>query len=395
MKDLLVSVVIPVGPGAEYLGECMDRVTRQDHPKLEIIVVCEPAAANLASLPSGSDELRVIRERDECSLAHLVNTGMRAARGHVKILLMPHCVPSADDWVTTMAEPFSDDAVGAVVSQCEVEANGRPPLMFRLLESVDPQASRNRSGGLEKRLTVSYVCDAYRASLLADIGYFGAEAMGSPGEAIDASVKIADAGYSVVLSDRARAAYRIPRRRCETGLALRGALDFGRADAVLDRMYELRWLNSGVCAAALLSLFLLPVAALSLPIALILSFAVFVWGWFLAVRIPILGWECPTAVLNFAASATVVLLIRDDWWPELFGRELHPAIVRQWCWLAAVTASYLLVLLLKGLWSAIRSCRRLRDLPGAPAVLVLSLAWWLLAGVGYVRARLGDGSSRT
>ncbi|NIM71038.1 MAG: hypothetical protein GTO48_11435, partial [Xanthomonadales bacterium] len=82
-------------------------------------------------------------------------------------------------------------------------------------------------------------------------------------------------------------------------LALTRAFDFGRADARLYRQHEVRWLNAGVFSAALFSLLLLPLALVNLPLALISSGLVFVWAWLLPLRMPLLGWEMPTAVLSF------------------------------------------------------------------------------------------------
>ncbi|MHC4789400.1 MAG: glycosyltransferase family 2 protein, partial [Planctomycetota bacterium] len=324
MKDPLASVVIPVGADSELLGRCLDRVRRQDFPKKEIIVVCSPQAADLPSIPEGSEELRVIRERRPADLGHLINTGMRAARGHVKILLMPHCVPVGNGWIRIMLEPFEDDEVGVVISQCFPLERRDPGLAARLLDSVDSPERRRAKAGPAPQQTVSNRCDAYRASLLADIGYFAGGGLNGAAQAIDASVKIADAGYSIVLSGGAVAAYNAPQSRRRLGRVLREALEYGRSDASLDRLYELCWLNAGVCAAALLSLFLLPVAALNLPVAVILGMAIFAWGFFLALRIPLLGWECPVAVVNFAGYVALILLIRDGWSPELLGKQVHP-----------------------------------------------------------------------
>ncbi|MHC4788295.1 MAG: glycosyltransferase, partial [Planctomycetota bacterium] len=387
-RDPLASVVIPVGPDAEFLGKCLDRVRRQDFKKKEIIIVCDAGAADLASIPEGSEELRVIREREPAELSRLINDGMRAARGHVKVLLMPHCIPVGNGWLRVMVEPFERDEVGVVVSQCFPLERSEPGLAARLLDSVDPPERRAHRGGPSPLRVVSHRCDAYRASLLADIGYFAGNGLAAPGQAIDASIKVADAGYSIVLSEGAVAAYNAPRRRRSLARVLATALEYGRSDAMLDRLYDLSWLNAGVLAAALLSLLLLPVAALSLPVALALSIGLFIWAGFLGLRLPVLGWECPLAVFNFAAYVGVILLIRDDWRPGLFGLQTHPAVIRQWCWLAALAGSNLALVTRLALRGALRSCRSLRGLAYAVPVFVLGMAWWLLAGVGYLGGRL-------
>ncbi len=388
MKDPLASVVVPVSTDFRSLGQCLESLVRQDFENKEIIVVCDPRAREAASLPQAAKNLRIIREKDPCTTDQLINSGMRAARGQVKILLMPHCIPVGNGWIRSMVEPFDSDEVGAVVSQCFAMGRTESGLPAQLLESIDPQQRRSSRPGLSPQRAVSHLCDAYRASLLADIHYFRGGHMASPGQAIDISIKIADAGYSVVLTDAAVASYNVPERHRRLRGVMREAWLYGYTDAVLDRLYDLRWLNSGVFAAALISLLLLPLAVLSLPAAVILSIALLVWGGFLALRAPLVHWECPVAILNFAAYAAVVLLIRDDWWPGLFGKERHPAIIRQWCWLGTLTGSYLLLVLYSGLQQAARTLRRPRGALYAIPVLLLSVPWLLLAGLGYLRGRV-------
>lgn len=390
MKDLLASVVIPVGPGCESLGQCLDRVMHQDFVKKEVIVVCDPRAPEADALPRGSEELRVVRERQPRSPGQLINDGMRAARGHVKVLLMPHCVPIGSGWLQGLLEAFEDDDVGVVVSQCITAAESPPRLAARLLDSADPPLRRNGQGRPIPVQTVSHQCDAYRASVLADVGYFDTDGLTHPGEAVDMSIKMVDAGYAMVLSDKAVVRYGVPPAGSRLRSALRKALDYGHADAVLDRLYNLRWLNAGVHAAALCSLCLLPLALLSLPVAVAGSLLILVWSAFLALRMPLVGWECPVLAVNFAAYAAMMLLLRRDWAPGLFGMEMHPAIIRQWCWLAALGGSYLLLVGQAAGRGAVRTCRRAGGARYAPAVFLLGFLWWFLAGVGYVLGRLSS-----
>ncbi len=388
IENSLVSVVIPVVPGSHSLGQCLEKVVRQDFPNKEVIVVCAPGAADAASLPTRTKGVRVIREREPSTLARLVDSGMRTARGQFRILLMPHCVPVGDGWMRNMVAPFEDEQVGAVVSQCYELDRSEPGLAARLLDTIDPRQRRSPGKSPGREQVVSYLCDAYRASVAANVDYLALEGLTASGQAIALSIKTAEAGYSIVLSDDAVAGYNAPEDRRRLGKVMAKALDYGRTDALLDRLHNLCWLNSGVLAAALLSLPLLPVAVLSLPAAVIVSIALFIWGWFLSLRVPLLRWECPAAIANFIAYAAVVLTIRGGWWPELFGREMHPAIIRQWCWLGALTGSYLLLIAYTCVRGAARALRRPRGWVYALPVLLLGVPWWLLAGVGYLRGRL-------
>jgi hypothetical protein len=296
---------------------------------------------------------------------------------------MPYCVPVGTDWMRGMAGPFQDDSIGVVVSQCFASEGSKRGLISRLLDSVSPPEKRSAKPGLLRQDTVSHLCDAYRAGLLADVGYFGGDGLTEAAQPLDISVKVADAGYSIVLSDAAAVTYNMPGSRGRLAGALRKALDYGLADAQLDKLHGLHWLNAGVLAAAFFSLFLLPVAAYNLPLALVLGAVLFVWSAFLSLRLPVLGWEWPLVVGNALAFVAIILLVRRDWWPSFFGKQIHPAIIREWCWLAAITAFNLLVLGETALAGAVGTVRRPVDVLYVMPVFALGLPWRLLVGVGY------------
>ncbi len=388
MDEPVVSVVIPVGADSVPPGQCLEAVLRQDYEKKEVIVVCDPRAHARESLPPGTDEMRIIRERSPVPMMRLVNDGMRAARGHVKILLKPRCLPVGDQWIRQMLELFDDETVGVVVSRTEPGGPVRPTLAERLLESVQDTLGGSADDGPVALQLVGHRCDAYRASLLADIGYFGEE-LPEPGEAVAVSLRIDDAGYRILLSDTARTTWG-GGRSWRLGEVFREALDYGRADALLARSHDVRWLNSGVHSVAFFSLFLLPLALISLPAAVILSAALFVWGAFLSLRLPLIGVEYPVSVLNFAVYVGVVLAIRNGWRPGVFGRQVHPAILRQWFWLAAMTGTYLMLLLRAGAGNARRALRLGAGLLRAVPVGLLGMGWWLVTGLGYLRGALLD-----
>jgi hypothetical protein len=64
---------------------------------------------------------------------------------------------------------------------------------------------------------------------------------------------------------------------------------------------------------------------------------------------------------------------------------VHPAIIRQWCWVAATAGSYLLLLVWASAWGAARACLARRGVLYALPILVVGAVWRLLAGVGYLR----------
>ena len=77
-----------------------------------------------------------------------------------------------------------------------------------------------------------------------------------------------------------------------------------------------------------------------------------------------------------------------DWRPDLFGKSVHPALIRQWCWLAALTGSNLLLVARSAFQGTARTLRQPGALVYGVPVFALGLLWWLLVGVGYLRGRL-------
>ena len=384
MHHPMVSVVIPVVAAHDSLGECMDAVLRQRYDRKELVLVC--AHGQAPPVPEQDAAVRLVRHSGPAGPAHLINAGLRAATGSIKVLLMPHCVPAGERWLEALIEPLEDEAVAAVVSQCTAPQKREMGLAARLTHSIACPEQKNPSGQPTEVEVVSHLCDAYRAGVLEELAYMDEESFASPGEAIDLSIRIRDAGYRIVLSAAAAVYYDDPPENRSLFGALRKALDYGYSDAVLSKIYHLEWLGSGRYLAALLALLLLPLGLLSLPFALIATAGLFAWGWFLPLRTPVVRWEWPVALLNLMLFVAIVLLVRDEWLPGLFDRRLsHPAIIRHWCMLAAMTGSYLLILLHAGVRGAVRSVvndgSRLSALP----LVVLGMLWWLASGVGFLK----------
>ncbi len=386
MTDPSVSVVIPVAAGAGSLSSCLESVLAQSYEKKEVVVVCRAGEAP-AALKKATD-VRVVTASEGAGLAHLINAGFRAARGEIKVLLMPHCTPVGDRWIEELLRPFDDETVEVVVSQCNLTRRDRQGLPARLLRSVVRPELKNRGGQPAELDVVSHLADAYRASALEELGYLD-EGFVSPGEAIDISVRLTLAGHRIVLSPTAMVLCHDPPESRSFSGVFRKALDYGHCDAVLAKTYNVDWLSSRVYAAALFSLLLLPVGLAKLPVAVILAGMLFAWGWFLPLRLPVLRWEWPVAVLNLVVYAGIILAIRDEWAPGVFApRRSHPAIIRQWCILGAMTFSYALMLVSVGLRSAVRTLVRDRSFLAALLIFPLSMVWWLVTGVGFLRGYL-------
>jgi N-acetylglucosaminyl-diphospho-decaprenol L-rhamnosyltransferase len=84
----LVSVIVPSLNGAHLLPDCLDSLTRQSYPNLEVIVAdgasSDPTADLLAREYANVRLLRLQRNR---GFAGNVNAGLRAAHGEIVCLL--------------------------------------------------------------------------------------------------------------------------------------------------------------------------------------------------------------------------------------------------------------------------------------------------------------------
>jgi len=385
MKDVFVSVVIPASGKGSPVGPCLEKVLKQNYEKKEVIVACDAEAEQTLDIPANSAGVRVIRQKGRAEFAHLLNSGMRAARGAVRVLLMPECIPAGQNWLEQMVKPFEEEDVGVVVSQCRIREKKQMGLHERFINAVANVERINKKGRPVEQQLVSHLCDAYRASALAEFGYFEEDVFARPGEAVDASLKTADAGYSIVLSPEATVFYRPPDRQRHLRGALAQGLDYGYSDAALSRLYRLERFNSRVSAVALFSLVLIPLGFVSLPVAVILALAIFAWGWFTSVRLPPVPWEWPLGLFNLALYVAIILAIRDGWASWLFGRAMHPAIIRQWCLLAATTGCYLLIIVSAAFVCAVRSVVRDGGVFYSVPILLLAVPWRLMTGVGFLK----------
>jgi len=385
MKDALVSVIIPVGPGSTSVVSCVEKVLKQDYEKKEVVIACDEATEAPEHHVEEAENVRVVTSRGHGSFAGLVNNAMKSARGTIKVLLTPECKPAGRHWLTQMVEPFEDESVGVVVSQCRIEEKKRLGLYERLSDAVAGAEIVNDEDEPVGRELVSHRCDAYRASMLAELGYFEDTSFASPGEAVDMSVKIAESGYSVVCSPGATVYYRPPASHSHFSGVFSKGMDYGYSDAALSKLHGLDWFNSRLFATAIFSFLALPLGAANLPVGVILALALFAWGWFISVRVPLVPLDWPVGLWSLAVYIAIILVIRGEWAPWLFGEQLHPAIIRQWCLLAAVGGSYLLIVLGSAASTTLRSVIRyktgLRSIP----IFGLAFLWWLTTGVGFLK----------
>jgi len=394
MEDPLISVVIPAPAGVPALRPCVEKVLKQDYENREVIVACGAEREEEISLPGEEGRIRKVRQQESGGVPELLNLGLRAAKGDIKIVLSPECLPAGQEWLSAMAKPFEDDEVGAVISQCQVEEKTELSILQRLMQAVD-RVERSVDGDepVPQEL-LSGRCDAFRAEMLEELNYFEKDPSSPPAHAVDLSVRIADAGYSMLLTPDALVTCREAPGVWGDGGALWTGTALGRADSRLASRHGVEWLNTRLFATALGALLLLPIGAFSLPIGTLLALGFIVWGWFLSVRLPPVPWHWPVGVINLGIYAVIVLFLRGDWAPWLFGWQMHPALIRHWCLLAAGTGTYGAVLFCSAADTAVRSASRTGSMARFPSVFLAAIPWWLASGVGYLSGVLAPNAAK-
>jgi GT2 family glycosyltransferase len=114
-----VSVIIPTKHRTDLLTRCLEGLrTRTDYPDLEIIVVDNGAdRAKLDPLlKSESAFHRIVRIEDagDFNFSRLTNSGVRASRGEVVLLLNDDVIAKEAGWLHRMVDSVIDPTIGAV-----------------------------------------------------------------------------------------------------------------------------------------------------------------------------------------------------------------------------------------------------------------------------------------
>jgi GT2 family glycosyltransferase len=114
----LASVIVPSFNGAHLLPECLDSLSRQSYPRLEVIVADGASSDHTEQLLAHAyPTVRLLRLRRNLGFAGNVNAGLRAARGEV-LCLLNNDACAEPDWVVTCVETLvAHPQVGSVASK--------------------------------------------------------------------------------------------------------------------------------------------------------------------------------------------------------------------------------------------------------------------------------------
>lgn len=110
-----ISVVVPVLDAAEYLGTCLDALSRQalEPDRYEVVVVDNGSSDGSYEIASAHPGVNVIRHAEvDPYLAR--NAGARTAIGEIIVFTDAHCV-AEDTWLSEVGRSFSEPGVDLVV----------------------------------------------------------------------------------------------------------------------------------------------------------------------------------------------------------------------------------------------------------------------------------------
>jgi glycosyltransferase involved in cell wall biosynthesis len=152
MAEPLVSVVIPVFAGERFLGEALDSVAAQTHPRVEVIVVDDGSPDASAEIAAARPGVRLLRESHR-GVAAARNAGLAVAEGELIAFL-----DQDDQWlpdklarqVQRLAERPELDLVLCHLEMTLVEGTPRPG-WFEPVWLREPQAGYVPSAWMVRR----------------------------------------------------------------------------------------------------------------------------------------------------------------------------------------------------------------------------------------------------
>jgi GT2 family glycosyltransferase len=211
----LASVIVPSLNGAHLLPACLDSLTAQSHPRVEVIVA-DGASTDATSEVLGRQypSMRLLTLRRNLGFAGNVNAGLRAARGEV-LCLLNNDAQADPDWVAACVETLAQHPeIGSVASKV-LYADGRTINTAGDLLCVDGTA-RQRGNGQSDAPTwneplhvfgASGGAAAYRRAMLADVGLLD-EQFFMYLEDVDLAFRAQLRGWSCLYQPDARAMHR-------------------------------------------------------------------------------------------------------------------------------------------------------------------------------------------
>lgn len=235
---LSVSVVVPVLDAARTLSSCLTALERLDPAPAEIVLVDNGSTDGSLGLlrefggTRGGARARVMQEARRGAAAAR-NAGIRAAGTDLIAFTDADCAPDPA-WLSHLAAPFADEAVGAAAGRVEAaRAASTLELCGALytLQTPDRPARHRRWTPWRGGFATANL--AVRRNLLIDLGGFD-EGLTISGEDHDLCARLYGLGVEIAYVPEARVFHH---HRTTVAGMLRQAFGFGRGHACLLRRH--------------------------------------------------------------------------------------------------------------------------------------------------------------
>ncbi len=126
MNSEAVGVVIRARNEAEWLGSCLQAVSLQDYPSVEIILVDNGSTDGTRDVAARYG-CRIVDYGDQpFNYSRAINIGIGATDAPLIAILSGHCVPANEHWLARLAENLRDPVCVAVYGRQEPLPDSSP-----------------------------------------------------------------------------------------------------------------------------------------------------------------------------------------------------------------------------------------------------------------------------
>jgi len=202
-----VDVVIPTWRGRDLLAGCLEHLSGQTHPDMQVIVVDNASGDGTAEMVRERfPAVRVIEMPDNVGFGRAVNAGVRAGHGEF-VVLLNNDVEVEPQFVAAIVAPLADDGIAMVAGLTLIPGSG---LVDAFGIEVDPTlAAYNRLRGRDPGNRPGVLAGpsggaaAYRRSAWDEAGGLD-ETLFAYGEDLDLALRMRAAGWRVADAPEAR-----------------------------------------------------------------------------------------------------------------------------------------------------------------------------------------------
>ena len=136
-----ISIIVRSKNEERWIAHCLTMLYKQDHRDFEVILVDNESADQTVKVASRFPLAAVVPLKTYLP-GHALNEGIRASRGRFIVCLSAHCIPKADDWLTSLRRNFDGDNMIAGVYGRQLPVSFTPDVDKRDLLIVFGQDRR-------------------------------------------------------------------------------------------------------------------------------------------------------------------------------------------------------------------------------------------------------------